>query len=304
MMESAPTVGDPHDAKAQVLNYCRRKGALVAGVADPGILDRIAPPGHRPRDLMPRVKSVIALGVGGQTQGAWAVPARAFGFFGSTEGSAYKIAFGCAFFIEQEFGQPSIYCPPDPDPECGTRVPFQSLKLHAEVAGLGARSLAGDILLHPDYGYLYYASVFTELELTPDRPLEINPCPAPSCIDLYRKTGQTPCMKFCPVQCLSGAIDQDGRQQMMRYEMAKCAEMSEQYEAVPGVLADAISASDEAAREHVLFDPDSSVLWYKMSVGSGGLLGQCFECMRACPIATRAPLADPIRRGAKAKAGR
>jgi hypothetical protein len=45
-----------------------------------------------------------------------------------------------------------------------------------------------------------------------------------------------------------------------------------------------------------LFDPDNKLLWYKMSVGSGGLLAQCFECMRACPIATKAPLADPIRR--------
>lgn len=303
-MESASSSVDSHDAKAQILNYCQRKGALVAGVADLAILDRVAPIGHRPRDLMPRVKSVIALGVGGQTQGAWSVPARALSFFGSTEGKAYKVAFGCAFFIENQFGKPSIYCPPDPDPECGTRVPFQSLKLHAEVAGLGARSLAGDILLHPDYGYLYYASVFTELELPPDRPLASNPCPAPSCVDLYRKTGQTPCMKFCPAQCLSGAIDDEGRQQTMRYEMAKCAEMSEQYEAVPAVLAEAVSASDAAAREHAVFDPASSLLWYKMSVGSGGLLGQCFECMRCCPIATRAPLADPIRRRAEKRAGK
>ena len=32
-MERAPTFADPHNAKAQILNYCRRKGALVAGVA-------------------------------------------------------------------------------------------------------------------------------------------------------------------------------------------------------------------------------------------------------------------------------
>ncbi len=38
------------------------------------------------------------------------------------------------------------------------------------------------------------------------------------------------------------------------------------------------------------------MLWYKQSVGSGGLLAQCFECMRVCPIATKAPLADPILR--------
>ena len=151
-------------AKEAILEYCRRKGALAVGVADLAAIDRIAPPGHRPRDLMPRVKSVISLGVGGQTQGAWTVPAKAMGYFGSTEGRAYTIAYGLAYFIESRFLARSIYCPPDLDNEAGPRVPLQSLKLHAELAGIGARSLAGDILLHPEYGYMYFASVFTELE--------------------------------------------------------------------------------------------------------------------------------------------
>jgi epoxyqueuosine reductase QueG len=245
---------------------------------------------------MPRVKSVIALGVGGQTQGAWSVPAKAMAYFGSTETRAYSCAYGLAFFIESKFGIPSIYCPPDMDNESGPRVPLQSLKLHAELAGIGARSLAGDILLHPEFGYMYFASVFTELELPADTPMAENPCPAPSCIDMYRKIGQTPCMKFCPVQCLSGTIDPQGRQVEMHYDMAACAEMSQQYEAVPALLAEALAAEDEARRTDTLFDPDHKMLWYKMSVGSGGLLAQCFECMRACPIATRAPQADPIRR--------
>ena len=98
---------------------------------------------------MPRVRSVISLGVGGQTQGAWTVPAKAMAYFGSTETRAYAISYGCSFFIESRFGARSIYCPPDLDNESGPRVPLQSLKLHAELAGLGARSLAGDILLHP-----------------------------------------------------------------------------------------------------------------------------------------------------------
>ena len=291
---------NPHEAKAQILDYCRRKGALAAGVADLSSIERIAPPGHRPSDMMPRVKSVISLGVGGQTQGAWSVPAKAMGFFGSTEVRAYKIAYGCAFYIEHKFRVPTIYCPPDMDPESGSRVPLQSLKLHAELAGIGARSLAGDILLHPEFGYMYYASVFTELELPPDKPLAENPCPAPSCVDMYRKTGRTPCMKFCPAQCLDGVIDEHGRQAEMRYDMAKCAELTQQYEAVAGMLHDAVAAGDPATREQALFDPDNSLLWYKMSVGSGGLLAQCFECMRPCPIATNAPLSDPIRRSAAA----
>jgi len=293
---------DPQAAKEAILDYCRRKGALAAGIADLAAIERIAPPGHRPTDIMPRVKSVIALGVGGQTQGAWAVPAKAMGYFGSTESRAYTIAYGCAFFIENKFGIPSVYCPPDMDPDGGPRVPLQSVKLHAELAGIGARSLAGDILLHPDYGYMYFASVFTELELPPDQPLAENPCPAPSCVNLYRQIGRTPCMKFCPVQCLSGSIDENGKQQEMRYDMAACAEMTQQFETVPAAIMNAIKAEDPVAREDALFDPDNKILWYKMSVGSGGLLAQCFECMRACPIATRAPLADPIRRFEAAQA--
>ena len=283
-------------AKEAVFEYCTRKGALAVGVADLDALQRIAPPGHRPTDLMPRVKSIISIGVGGRTQGAWTVPAKAMGYFGSTESRAYAIAYGLAFFIESRFGVRSVYCPPDMDPDAGPRVPLQSLKLHAELAGIGARSLAGDILLHPDYGFMYYASVFTELELPPDQPMAENPCPAPSCVDMYRKTGQTPCMKFCPVQCLSGDIDEDGKQAEMRSDMAACAEMTQQYEAVPDAIVEAIAATDAADRRDALLDPDKMMLWYKMSVGSGGLLAQCFECMRVCPIATQAPQADPIRR--------
>ena len=296
---AAPKI-DGQAAKDAIIEYCKRKGALAVGVADLEALERIAPPGYRPTDIMPRVKSVIALGVGGQTQGAWSVPAKALGYFGSTEARAYTISYGCAFYIENKFGRRSIYCPPDMDPDAGPRVPLQSVKLHAELAGIGARSLAGDILLHPEFGYMYFASVFTELELPPDRPMDENPCPAPSCIAMHRQTGQTPCMKFCPVQCLSGSIDADGRQQEMRYEMAACAEMSQQYESVPAAIMQAITAAtgsdDPLDREDALFDPDNKMLWYKMSVGSGGLLAQCFECMRACPIATQAPLADPILR--------
>ena len=288
----------PAEAKQAILDYCLGKGALAAGVADLEAIERIAPAGHRPSDLMPRVRSVISLGVGGQTQGAWTVPAKAMAYFGSTETRAYAIAYGCAFFIESRFGARSIYCPPDLDNESGPRVPLQSLKLHAELAGLGARSLAGDILLHPEFGYMYFASVFTELELPPDAPMAENPCPHVSCVALFRRTGQTPCMKFCPVQCLSGDIDEHGRQAEMHYDMAACAEMSEQYEALPRMLDQAIAAGNAAEREAILTDLDNSMAWYKMSVGSGGLLAQCFECMRVCPIAIGAPGADPIRRAA------
>ena len=288
---------DPAEAKTAIFEYCKRKGALAVGVADLETVERICPPGYRPTDIMPRVKSVISLGVGGQTQGAWSVPAKALGYFGSTEGRAYSITYGLSFMIESKYGVPSIYCPPDMDPDAGPRVPLQSLKVHAEIAGIGARSLAGDILLHPEYGYMYFSSVFTELELEPDKPMATNPYPAPSCVAMYKQINRTPCMKFCPVQCLDGEVDvETGEQTVMRYDMAACAEMTQQFETVPSAIMSAINAADPQDREDALFDPDNKMLWYKMSVGSGGLLAQCFECMRVCPIATKAPLADPILR--------
>jgi len=288
------------DAKESIFAYARKKGALAVGVPDLAAIERIAPAGHRPSDLMPKVKSVISIGVGGQTQGAWGVTAKALTFFGSTESLAYKIAYGMAYFIESRFETRSVYCPPDLDPELGARYPLQSVKLHAELAGIGARSLAGDILLHPDYGYMYFGSVYTELELEPDTPMTDNPCPAPSCVNMYKSTGRTPCMKFCPAQCLDGELDEDGNQAAMNYDMAKCAEMTQQYEVVPQIIAEAIAADNPQDRDDALFGGSNKALWYKMSVGSGGLLAQCFECMRVCPIATQAELSDPLRR-AKAR---
>ena len=290
--------------KQQIFDYCKKRGALAVGVADVDLLERIAPPGHGPKALMPRVRAVISLGVGGATQGAWAASAKLMAFAGDTEKRAYKIAFGLSYYIETVFGYRSVYCPPDMDPEQGARVPLQSLKLHAELAGIGARSLAGDILLHPEYGFMYYGSVFTEMPLPPDKPMADNPCPAPSCVKMYNQIGQTPCMKFCPVSCLSGKIDDQGHIAEMHFDMYRCAEMSQQYEAVPNILADAIMAEDPLDRDEVLFGAENQVIWYKMAIGEGELLAQCFECMRVCPIATQAPLADPIRRGQVARQNR
>jgi epoxyqueuosine reductase QueG len=287
------------DAKQAIVEYCRKRGALAVGVAELAACERIAPPGHRPSDLFPRVKSVISVGVGGQTQGAWQLPAKAMAYSGSTETRAYGVAYGLAFFLEQKFGAPSVYVPPDLDPEGGPRVPLQSLKLHAELAGIGARSLAGDILLHPEYGFMYYASVFTELELVADAPLAENPCPAPSCVSMYRQIGRTPCMKFCPAQCLSGEIDSKGQQKLMRYDMAACAELTQEYEAVPKMLAEAVKDEVRTRGAEGLLDPDQKMLWYKVSAGSGAWFAQCFECMRVCPVATKAPQADPILRSKK-----
>ena len=103
-------------------------------------------------------------------------------------------------------------------------------------------------------------------------------------------------MKFCPAQCLDGEIDAEGRQKVMRYDMAKCAEFTQEYEAVPKILAEAVKDEVRSNGAEGLLDPDRKMLWYKVSAGSGAWFAQCFECMRVCPVATQAPQSDPILR--------
>jgi epoxyqueuosine reductase QueG len=158
--------------------------------------------------------------------------------------------------------------------------------------------MAGDILLHPEYGMMYYASVFTEMKMPPDQPMADNPCPHPSCVQLYRKSGQTPCMRFCPVECLSGSIGDDDQVEEMHYDAHACAEMSQQYEAIPSILLDTLDAKDPIERGMALHGPENQVIWYKLSIGAGELLSLCYECMRVCPITQTAPMANPVARGA------
>jgi hypothetical protein len=160
---------DLAQAKEAVFAYAKKRGALAVGIASVAAIERIAPPGHRPGDVLPHVRAVVSVGIGGPTAGDWFKPAKALSFNGGSEAGAYRIAYGLAYFLENTFGARSVFCPPDPDPEKGTRIAMQSLKLHAELAGIGARSIAGDILLHPEFGFLYYASTFTELALRPTR---------------------------------------------------------------------------------------------------------------------------------------
>ena len=62
---------DPTEIRSRVDAYCAKKGALAVGIADVGILERMSLPRHGPHTVMPKVRSVISIGVGGATAGAW-----------------------------------------------------------------------------------------------------------------------------------------------------------------------------------------------------------------------------------------
>ena len=100
---------DTESAKEAMRTYVEKKGALAFGVADVKVLEKIAPDGYGPKALMPRVKSVISLGVGGGTKGSWAANAKTLAYIGDTETMAYRIAYGLAFMIEKKFGSLRVF---------------------------------------------------------------------------------------------------------------------------------------------------------------------------------------------------
>lgn len=188
-------------------------------------------------------------------------------------------------YIENTFGYQAIHAPSLPT---AGHTPPMSMMLAAVLAGLGTRSLAANIILHPDYGLLYYAALITTMPLTPDHPLETAVCPSPPCVEMYRKLGTTPCLAACPVSeggCLDGDIDADGQIASSYYDRERCTSRSMNFgiSTVQKSLVQIVTEDDPEPRRAMIYSDFftqslSSLGFYKESVA------QCFECMRVCPV--------------------
>ena len=103
-------------------------------------------------------------------------------------------------------------------------------------------------------------------------------------------------MRFCPVDCLSGSVDENGKLAEMHYDSQACAAMSQQYEAIPNVLLDMMDAKDPIERGMAVHSPENQMIWYKLSIGAVELLSLCYECMRVCPITQSSVMATAVAR--------
>lgn len=64
---------DVTQAKAELLSYAEKNGALVCRIADAAAFTEV-PEGFRPGDLLPRAKSVVVIGGNPPRAGDWASP--------------------------------------------------------------------------------------------------------------------------------------------------------------------------------------------------------------------------------------
>ncbi len=269
--------------KGELLAFAAKGGALVAGVADANAFGA-APEGHRPGDLLPGAKSVFVVG-GAQPRAAdWKSPHASFMETSSTSDRINALGLRVANQIERNYGYYALMVPAGVD---RGRQPFVSVAFAAELAGCGSKSIAGPVL-NRDHGFMYYSALITTLPLPADGPLEDPVCPAPACVDMWDEHGTTPCLATCPIDeggCLGGCI-KDGRITETRYDRARCTTRAQTYWA-PGfqqALQATLEEKDDAKRRMIINSSGFTRTLWSMTY-SNVSQGQCFECMRVCPVA-------------------
>jgi len=275
---------DFSDVALRIKETGRKAGAKVVGIAAADAFNHYVPQGHRPEDFLPGAKSVIVAGGDGPTAGAWHSPDHDV-----IENIGYDLRENVAVhvmadLIDHEYGYYAIQAP---SREVSGHTPPMSMMLAAVLAGLGTRSLAANIILHPQYGMLYYAALITTMPLPPDHVLEKDVCPAPSCVKMWERFGTTPCLSACPASqggCLEGKIE-NGKIVENFYDRERCHSRAQTYGAgsFQKMLLEIVNEEDAEKRKSLLYSDFftrsiEALAYYKESIA------QCFECIRVCPV--------------------
>jgi hypothetical protein len=269
--------------EAHIKELAIHEGAALVGIASVEAINRYAPRGHRPDDLLRGARSVVVIAGRTYLRGAWRSPmgqsVNSNLDFAKRRGA---ISETIARFIESEFGHYALAHIP---PSVGLN-PSMSLKLCAEMAGLGSRSMAGGVLLNRDLGLLNLYACITTLGLRADGPTSDNICPHSSCVSRWKRELTTPCLSACP-DCLSGEIV-DGEIGWMRYDRRICATRAQNLSesSLLGMLLAAMREPHPETRKHILFG--SFARRAIQAVAYTQVFAQCVECLRHCPICVAA----------------
>ena len=281
-MSTALDALDFDNCRVELDSLSSKRGAVVTGVADAAAFTD-APEGYRATDLLPKAKAVYVIGGAQPRAGDWQSPVYQHMETTSFGDKMHNLAQHLSRHIEDSYGYYAICVPPGTDKG---NQPFVSFSLAAELAGCGTKSLAGPVL-NPEYGFLYYSMVVTTLPLRVDGPLKEPVCPAPECKDMWEVEAKTPCMSICPIDeggCLGGKL-KDGRIYERRYDQARCRTRVETYW-IPGfqkVLDATLKETDKEQQKLMLYSSLFSRSLWSMTY-SNVSQGQCFECMRVCPV--------------------
>jgi len=268
--------------KSDLLERVRKKGAEVARVCDAAVLED-AEPGQRPSDLLPQGKSLIVLGGAAPRAGEWQSPRVEVMETVGTADRMTTIGSSLACHIEETYGHYALNVPTSTDQNDKAFLDFGAA---AVAAGAGSPSLAGPVL-HPDHSFLYLTVILTSLPLPADGPLGQPACPAPSCVEMFDERGVTPCTDVCNIDdggCLGGEV-KEGLVIGRRYNKQRCRDRVYHYW-IPGyqaALERALDEPDARKRKMILYGSYFTRTMWSITYSSV-TQGQCFECVRVCPV--------------------
>ena len=284
------TTTDWSAVKEDLVSMALRRGASVAGVGDPDLL-RDAPPGMRPEDLLPQVRSMIVVGGSQPRAGEWSSPRVEVMETVGTADRMTLVGSTLARHIEETLGYYAMGVPPATDKDNKAFLDFEAA---AVAAGVGTESLAGPVL-NGEHGFMYLGVILTSLPLPFDEPISEPVCPAPECVEMWDEAGTTPCLSVCPIDdggCLGGQLV-EGRFVDRRYDVDRCRDRVYHYW-VPGyqaALERALDEPDSERRKMILYGSFMTRTMWSITY-SNVSQGQCFECMRVCPVGN--PVKDLI----------
>jgi hypothetical protein len=264
-----------------IIKFARDRGASLVGFAAVKDINRYAPAGHRPTDFLDRAKSVVVVSAGNPSAGTWkSHHPRALEIVGYARSAAPSIAAQLAGYIEAKYGYYAMLVPPGAAPG---HQPYISLKLLAEMAGLGTRTMAAQTILNEKYGLVYFGAAITSLPLRPTGPLVKPLCPHRLCVKMWEREGSTPCLAACPY-CLKGELA-EGRIKWMEYDQLKCYSRAQTTgtDFFQKMLLEIINEPEPQRRKQLAFGSHFTRTVRSVAMGEG-IVAQCFECTRVCPL--------------------
>jgi len=260
-----------------------QNGADVVGIASVKEINKSAPAGHRPDDLLKGARSVITVGVRRYTAGTWLTSStevvhRARGAMGARD----SVPLIAARFIEENYGCPTIVYNAHM-PDTGMNVSL-SLKVLAEYSGLGTRSMAGGIILNKKYGLLGFSAAITTMALKADGPLLEPVCPDNTCITMWKNKKTTPCISIC--SAIEGKINGNRLQEVIYYrQLCATRSLTTMNAAYLRLLPEIMEERDSKKRRYLAI---GQARQYAEDPPGRGIWGRCLECMRVCPVNRRA----------------